>query len=415
MKLTHTLLIGAASLVLAHAATAQTVIRIAGSNGDRNATNAAINNLLGGTGNYTYVAIAVNGANGTLTTSNFNNFIGTYNGQSVIIKTAYIGATGGIKAVAGTETVRFLPDSATGLQNPSPLTSSNPAQYVEEVPQFGVSTNFQSTSPYEGFYNGKEYKTLTQILTGVAPLRFIATPGFPGDNLTTSAAQALYSRGYIPLAFLTGLPADRNKTIFAIGRNHDAGQRFGALAEFGLGVNAVTKHYQPTVDANFVVTSQILWPRNSEASGFDTLVAGNGGFNSGANLANALKVVLSETAYKVGNSSATAGYYIGYVTPSDANGVLAGGANVGPNGPAIGLKWNGVAYSAQAVQEGQYTAWLYTRVIYPDDLGGLARTFADAVAENVISTTGNTGGGILINTLQVYRESESAPVTPKYL
>lgn len=402
MKLTHTLLLGAAGLALTHAATAQTIIRIAGSNGDRNATNAAIANLLQGE---TFVGIAVNGNPGTPTTSNFNNFVGgTFNDTPVTIKTAYLGATGGIKAVAGKEPVRFLPTSATGTSNPNPLTATNPSQYEDAVPDFGVSTNFQSTSPFIGDYLGKYYIPLTEILTAVAPLNFLASPGFPGDNITTSAAQAVYSRGSVPLAFFTGLSTDRDKTVFALGRNTDAGQRFGQLAEIGLGVNAVVKQWQPTISSG-VATSHILWPRET-ISGVDSLFNGNSGYNSGANLVSGLIVTLGPNAYKVGNPNATAGYYVGYLTPSDATNAINGGAKL--------LKWNGVTYSQDAVREGQYTAWLYTRVIYDPDLEGLPRDVADAIANEVINTTGSTGGGILLNTLQVRRNAEGALVTAKY-
>lgn len=401
-SIARNLLLGAAGLALAHTASAQTIIRIAGSNGDRNATNAAIEDLLVGE---TAVRIAVNGADGASNTSNFNNYVGgTFNGTPVTIKTAYIGATGGIKAVAGSETVRFLPTNATGLQNPNPLTSSNPAQYEDAVPDWGVSTNFQATSPFIGNYLGKNYKVLTETLTGVAPLNFLASPGFPGDNITTAAAQALYSGGSVPLAFFTGLAADRDKTVFAIGRNSDAGQRYGHLAEIGLGVNATTKHWQPTISGG-VATSHVLWPIET-ISGVSSQVLGNGGYNSGANLVSALVVTLGPNAYKVGNPNATAGYYIGYLTPSDATNAVNGGAKL--------LKWNGVTYSQDAVREGQYTAWLYTRVIYDPLLSGLPRQFADAVAQQVINVRGSTGGGILIGTLQVERSVESGPISALY-
>ncbi len=81
------------------------------------------------------------------------------------MKTAFIGATGGIKAAAATtpseKLVRFLPDTATGTSNPNPLTATNASQYEAAAPDFAVSTNFQSTSPYQDTYNGEFYTTLT--------------------------------------------------------------------------------------------------------------------------------------------------------------------------------------------------------------------------------------------------------------
>ncbi|MDD5351509.1 MAG: hypothetical protein PHQ12_14955 [Chthoniobacteraceae bacterium] len=398
MNSIKTLLLGATGLALAHSASAQITIRIAGSNGDRAATTQAIQNLLVGE---TYAGI-----DPTPTKSNFSNFTGgTFGvgGPAVNVKTAFIGATGGIKAVAGSETVRFLPNGATGTANGNPLTDANP--HEDAVPDFGVSTNFQSTSPYQGIYNGHTYITLTEVLTGVVALNFVASPGFPADNLTTAQAQALYTGGAIPLAFFTGSPADHNKTVFALGRNSDAGQRYGAQAEIGIGVNAVVKQYQPTVSGT-TATSHVLWPRET-FSGVDSNFAGNGGYSSGALLAGGLTLTLGPNAYHVGNPSATAGYYIGYVTPSDAATAVTGGATV--------LKWNGITYSQTAIEEGQYTAWLYTRVIYDPNLAGTVRTFADAIASEVAANTiVNPGGGIKLDNLQVTRNSESGPLGANY-
>lgn len=404
MKTTSKLLAGLASLALISSASAQlpSVIRIVGSNGDRAATTQAILNLLG---NATYSA----GIAATATASNFSNIRGTYGGQQILVQTAFIGATGGIKAVAGAEQVRFLTQNATGTTNPNPLTASA-GQFSTGVPDFGVSTNFQSTSPYLGEYNGVNYIELKDTLTGVVALNFLGSFGFPGDNLTTAQAQTLYKNGRLPLALFTGSSSDRNKTVFAIGRNSDAGQRYGALAEFGLGVNAVVKHYQPTVDGNGTVTGHALWPRET-ISGVDSQFLGNGGYSSGANLVAGLNVNLSAAAYTVGNPSATAGYYIGYLTPGDATTATSHASR-----PAKLLKWNGITYSATAVAEGQYTAWLYTHLIYDPTLEGTpVGNFADALGAEISNNTIVTpGGGIKLSTMQVGRTAEGAPVNAKY-
>ncbi len=406
MKTIPTLLLGAAGLVLAHSASAAlpSVVRIVGSNGDRVATTQAVLNLLS---NATYTA----GIAGSATASNFSNITGTYAGQTITVQTSFIGATGGIKAVAGAEEVRFLPLSATGTSNANPQTSSNPSQYLSAVPDFGVSTNFQSTSPYLGEYQGKNYIELKETLTGVVALNFLGSFGFPGDNFTTAQAQTLYKNGRVPLAFFTGNSTDRNKTVFAVGRNFDAGQRYGSLAEFGLGVNAVTKHYQPVIAGNGTVTSHALWPIET-ISGESSLFLGNSGYNSGANLVAALNTVLSSAAYTVGNPSATAGYYIGYLTPNDA----ATATNHGTR-PAKLLKWNGITYSPAALKEGQYTAWVYTRVIYDPAIEGTdVGDFADAIANEVSTTTIAlpSSGGIKLSELAVSRSAEGAPVTANY-
>jgi hypothetical protein len=413
MKRFKTILLGIAGLVLAHAATAATTIYIVGSNGDRSATNTAISNLLTANGNTFTVAYSVTptGAAGSLTSSNWSTFTGTYstgpNGNvSVVIKTAYIGAAGAIKAVAGNETVRFLPNGATGNTNVVPETASNPAQYEVHTPTFGTSTIFQETTDYTADNASGNYINLDSTLTGVVGLKFIGSNGFPaGSNLTIRAAQALWSRGVIPLAFITGSSGDRQKSVFAIGRNTDAGQRFGQLAEIGLGVNAKVKQFKPTISAGHV-TSHVLWPRET-ISGVDSGFDGNSGYITGAELVAPLSAVLDSGAYTAGGvTGSTAGYYIGYVTPSDAANAITGGGQE--------LKWNGVTYSTAAVQEGQYTAWLYTRVVTDPDLSGDAKDFADSLTANIISTAGATSQGILIGSLKVRRSVEGGALTATY-
>src|SRR5436190_2768678 len=96
-----------AALALTSVASAQTEIFIAGSNGDRTATNTAIPKLLTG-------AVTFSGTNADPTRANFGVFKGgSYNGTPVTIYVAYIGATGGVKAVAGAQQVKFVPSTST--------------------------------------------------------------------------------------------------------------------------------------------------------------------------------------------------------------------------------------------------------------------------------------------------------------
>lgn len=417
MKTINTLIIGTAGLVLAAAgAQAQVKIYIAGSNGDRVATTQAIQDLLEGE---TYSAGIAASANA----SNFSTFTGgTFNGTPVTVKTSFLGATAAVKAVAGNLKVRFLPDSATGTSNVNPSTTSDPTKYEEAVPSFGVSTNFQTTSPYLGNYQGHNYKQLDEQLTGIVALQYFATTGFPADNITTAQAQSLYLSGRLPLSFFTGNANDHHKQVFAIGRDHNAGQRYGQLAEAGLGVNAVVNQWQATTeDINGVrhITGHVRFPIvidpvNGESSQF----VGNSGYAQAALLtavfgarsgSTALPTVLDANAYKVGDSSATAGYYIGYATPSDAVNVIP------PNGSAVPLKWNGVPYTVDNIRQGLYTAWVYTRVIRDPDLpkNSLVYNFSQAVANQVRNVTiASVGGGIKLDTVVVGREAEGGLVAP---
>ena len=399
-----------AALALAGSASAQTDIFIAGSNGDRTATNTTIPKIISGA--------VFSGTNADPKRANFGVFKGgTFNGTPVTVYVSYIGATGGVKAVAGSQSVKFVPAASTGTV-PDPTGNGNPSQSA--VPDFTMSTNFQATSPYIGTYQGVEYQNLTDTLVGVTGIKWLASPGFPGDNVTSQALEALYLSGAQPLSIFTGNAADVNKTVYAIGRNSDAGQRYIALAEPKIGgssataVNAVTKHWKPVVTGagpgsggfttGGTVNSHALWPVET-VSGVSSLFPGNSGFNAGATLAPALTVTLGSAVYTAENPSATAGYYIGYLTPGDADTIAK------PNG-AVELKYNGVAYSDDNVREGKYTAWVYSHVLYPSSLTGIKKTFADALANQIKDVDTVAGGGILLNTVKVQRSSDGGNVTP---
>jgi hypothetical protein len=215
--------------------------------------------------------------------------------------------------------------------------------------------------------------------------------------------------------------ADQNAIVFATGRNTDAGQRYAAQAESDIGINAVVKQFKPTISGaaagvgGFVtggtVTSHVLWPIET-FSGVNSQFLGNSGATSGANLAPFLTATLTSGAYKSNGSNAnafpnaTAGYYISYLTPSDSDTIAI------PNG-AVELKWNGIPYSVQAVQQGKYTFWVYEHLLYRSATSGIQKTFADTLA-NQILTVDATVGGIFLNTVQVSRQEEGGLVTPNY-
>jgi len=403
----------AAAAVLAGTASAQTDIFISGSNGDRVATNTALSHILTGT-------LTFSGNNADPTKANFGVFTGgSFNGSPVTVYVSFIGATGGIKAVAGSQTVKFVPAGSTGVV-PDPTASGNPNQQV--VPDFTMSTNFQATSPYVGLYQGQTYETLNDQLIGVTGLKFLGSPGFPGDNVTSQSLEALYLSGAQPVAIFTGNAADQNKTVYAIGRNTDAGQRYIALAEPKVGgsnvtaVSAVVKQWKPNISGaaagvggftvGGTVSAHALWPVET-VSGVSSQFAGNSGFSTGASLAPALTVTLNASVYQAENPSATAGYYLGYLTPGDADSIAI------PNG-AVELKYNGVPYSQENVRQGKYTAWVYSHLLYRSSLAGTKRQFADALANQIKTVDAVAGGGILIDTVKVQRFSEGGNVTPIY-
>lgn len=454
MKTLKTLALSALVLAGASLASAQTVIRIVASNGDRTATQTAISNLLDSGWTFRGINGSATSANLSVATgANFGAWNGSYASSPVIIKVSYSGALAGIAAVAGNLDQRFVATDGTGSGSvPNPLTSSNPADYEIAKADFGFSTNFQSTSPFNGTFQGVTYSTVIEEVVGVSPLGFYASPGFPGSpvnphgtgyefgtykpNITTQLAQLLYTTGSLSLAQFTGDYTNHtNQRVFAIGRNTDAGQRFGAYAEIGLGTTTNVTVWFPTVSGATTssgityggnVTSHQLWPVNQQPGTF-AVPLGSGGYNSGANLAAALTVALTEPAYK-GNfldennqpqqlfPNATAGYYIGYVTPGDANNRVLGNNGVVPAASrGVALRYNGVELTDANVRNGTYTAWLYNRILKPQTgLTGAKLTFANALRDQVRDVDAPSGGGLFNNaSFLVKRFTDGGLVVPK--
>lgn len=438
MKLIKLLSFAALALITAATASAQTnVIRIVGSNGDRQATQHAIAQLLapgwkfqGINGNTTS-----SGSLSTATGANFGAWNGTYNGSNVVIKVSFIGAAGAIAGVASNPRIntKFVATDGTGTGAvQSPLTGSNELAKAD----FGLSTVFQSTTPFNGTYQGVKYDALTADIVGVSPLGFYASPGFPGTNITTQLAQQLYNKGSLTADLFTGNANDANSTVWAIGRNTDAGQRFGAYAEIGLGTTANVKVWFPSITgqttSNSIIsggtsTNHVPWPV-SQQPGDIPVIEGSGGYSSGANLAPVLTTTLSADAYKGAYSdvdpdtgdvinaylypAATNGYYIGYLTPGDANTrVLGADVPLASRGKA--LSYNGVELTTANVQSGRYTAWLYNRIIKPSDLTGFKLAFANALVTQIRNTSATQGGGILESTLNVQRFTDGGFVIKK--
>ncbi len=464
MNSLKTLAVGALSLAsIGVASAAPVTINIVASNGDRNPTQNAIAHILATSGTWRYQGVGGSDTGGhlsdpvstTVSNSNYGTWSGTFGGQEVLIQTNYSGALTGIAAVSGNIQQRFANPSILTFSGsiPNPVTSTNPAEYVTQTADLGFSTNFQSTSPFKGWYGQPPvfYNTLVEEKVGVTPLVFVASPGFPANNITSQQVRSLYQTGYLALSVFTGNPSDQNKFVFAIGRNHDAGQRYIAYLEPGLGVNDYVNVWQPTITGQQTqagtgykyggtVNSQALWPVGTTPGGINSQVEGNGGYTTANDLAPALTVTLGAGAYTLdGNLTVgdgepvVAGYYIGYVTPNDYL------QRIKPFGGVL-LKYNGVAYDEDDdgsnlvnVQNGRYTAWIYNRVLrragtvtgaataFTGYTGGgsatalLKGTFYTQLRDKIINVDATRGGGVKIDAnFKVERGTDGGAVVPNF-
>ena len=462
MKTFKSFAFGLLGTALVSTASATTTIRIIGSNGDRAATQYAITQIL--SSGWTF-----QGTSGTATSSstanalssNYGAYNGTWNSNPVIIKVSFAGAVAGVAAVAGNLNAHFVYSNGTGtgaVNDPTAASAVLGTDYEVAKPDFGFSTNFQTTTPFQGTYTQGDsngvytygtytYSTLIEEQVGITPLVFYASAGYPGSpnsnatfastyngpvstgatgtyvpNITTQLAQNLYTSGTLRLSQFTGDSAHENYTVFPIGRNTDAGQRFGVFTEIGLGTTTTVTQWYPTfstaqttsggVTYGGIVGSHVPWPISQQNSLYLPVEnAGNGGYSTGKLLAPILTATLSQTAYQAnGNDSssspapAVGGFYIGYDTPSDGNSYITNSSIPAVN-RGVALSYNGVPYSATNIANGSYTAWVYNRIIRrpgsPADPSttpsNVVQLFANALRDNILGGAATQGGGLRID------------------
>jgi hypothetical protein len=396
MKAPKIFLAGLLALSTTGVARAQTVVHITGSTAFRNATVTAITNILKPGFTFGYSGGSFTGANQAIFTGTDNA-----NGISVIIKTSWSGAAGGVQAVVqqipiGTWLVNTTPQSAAG-------TSNAPSTYDPAAPpDVSMDDGVQATTPLPNTSS----PVLSVQNVGVVTFQFLKNVGAPAGltNMTPLLAQALWANGSLPLSMWTGIGTDTN-LVYAIGRDPDSGTRKTAFLETGIqnfvtGVTPTTVlQYQPTNAAGVVnrnnpaaITGQQPWPLDS-VDGVSFAV-GDAGYSSGGDLAQVMK-------------TSSPFIYVTYLGLSDATTAI--------NGSAVSLSWNGVAYSDAAIQNGQYTFWAYEQLGYLptyQTTSANGKLIADELAAQIITSEAALAGELL-STMTVTRTQEGGPVTPQ--
>ncbi len=382
-------------------AQSSTTIRITGSTAFRAAAIVGIEDILNPGFLYGYQGTTVTKASQAV-------FQGTtkVGSNPVIIQCSWTGSVGGVQTLAQQSPVltsalwlSAVPAnlSATGVQN---LNSGN----IYDAPATADVTMSDSFQGSTMFIGGSNYLTLVDTKVGIVP--FVWAKGLSSDttvnaslghvtNITPLQAKAMLGSGVLPMSLLTGTASDSSIDVLAVGRDEDSGTRLDAFAETGFGIFALPNQYQPTI-AGGAITGIALYPANT-VDGLSFPI-GHSGYSSGGTLATTLNTpVASGTTDTFGSKFAL----IGYFGTSDAAGVNSGNNN---------LMYNGVAYSATAVQEGQYTFWSYEHLMYRPTLSGTAKTVADQLAQQIL-TADAVQAGLLISSMHVSRTVEGGVIT----
>jgi hypothetical protein len=372
MKLKTSLFAMAATSALVGSAYSQTVIDVTGSTAGRSAVHSQILALLSSE------TLAWNGGSNAAGATRVI-YKGTYLGNPVIVRTFWSGSAAGVRDIANapqlnnsyfaTSTDTSAGTTSAGVNVPSPTLAAASAETVSEI---GFSDVFQTSTAFTS-------NTLVQEdSVGVIPFKFFKNEGASASltNVTPGLHRTLYTGlGEAPLSLFTGNSGDAGTTVFATGRDEFSGTRITCLAETGTGVFATLSQYTGTVASNVATLTYV----------------GNGGFASGSGVSTLL------------GGTYAGGTILGYLGASDWTTAVSGGAvEVAYNGITLGT-------NSDLIRNGQYSFWGYLHQ-FSMTLTGTTATFYGDLKTNLLGAPGT--GLILINSMNVERAADGAPITP---
>jgi hypothetical protein len=442
MKASKLLIACAAVLAGTSAAQADTVVHISGSTAFRGATITAIQNLMGGTGNFKAAYQSSSGA--STTASNQCVIQGTIAGlppgaNPVTVKCSWSGSVGGIQTIVSNADVTTWM-SVTNLPADNSVVAPTTISYALDTSAFSgenakVDVVMADNSQVSSGFNAV---TLNEKKVGIIPFEWVVNHGSPAtiDNITPLLAQAVLSGG-APVSQFTGnaadYPAQANppqntiQTVYAVGRNFDSGTRLSCLAETGVGIFSGVVHLQPTITgtpngSDGQITQLKLYPaENILGTDYSN---GQSGYGSGGALADVLATPGSQAAVvgtpvpgpqRVGFGP---GCLIAYLGRSDAQRATKTTGFNGNN--AHRLKWNGLqiwngsiqangvpagGYNDSLITEGLYNLWEYEYLDYRSGLDVNRKAVADKIAAQ-IENVDATASGLKLNTMHVGKSIE---------
>jgi len=339
--------------------------------GSTAARGAVVNALAAGVGqDATPSAVIYTGS--AASTGSYQEFVTSIGGNATIIKTAWSGSEAGILDVSSsTQTELFLLDPSTGSVPASG--AINPAPATPNANYYSAQTVNAALADNSPLASKNPTTTATFKLAGVVvPFVFVKNQGAglttlgesdysAFSNLTSDQFKVLAAGGDY-LGLFTGNPADQATFVYLAGRDDNSGTRVNVLAETGVGVKTSLSQ---VILANGVLTPAAYTDEGQASSG---------------TLAKSLIDTTSPTV-QTDSIQGTSGFnVVSYLGVPDA--VTAEAAPIN----AIQLTYNGVAYSATAVENGTYAFWGYEFVGW--------KAGSATYIQNLVNTLANTSTGV---------------------
>lgn len=433
-KILATGLVAAAAVSMV---SAQTTVRVTGSTAFRAATITSIQNLLAPGFDSAY-------SGSSLTGFQYGTFVGTGKngspvaGQSLVIQCSWTGSVEGVRDVATGLNQTFIKASyvtATPalVESNVPTTNLNNATIYElAIPNVALADNAQSSTLFTT-------PALQEFPVGVIPFVFLkgqvgvthpAKAAFDSfTNITSLQARSLLGGG-IKLSLLTGAADASDTKIYGMGRNNLSGTRVVTFTETGYGSTSTATQYKPVITGNASTGTVTGVDFFAASPGFNV---SDNGYTSGGTLADELGRLVVDIDGSGNLADGVPFGLIGYVGISDASRMAKNiyGTNVGTNYNA--LAYNGVQlvtgydnvaqayiFNLDLIKQGRYTLWGYVQLSYRKSAGpnsttalaGVAKTFADALKDDIILTVPGSAG-VKLSEMSVERSLEGAVVFPK--
>jgi hypothetical protein len=365
----------------------------------------------------------------------------------------FTGSIAGVQAVQNTANLTVSFPTGTGTETPTgPLTAANTGSLTPASGGLGFTTTGAAPANTETVVADIAFSdvakatceaviknaaapanaagtTVTFKTVGIVPFVFVANATtdlysrLSTLNVTPQNFTYTYVNGGSPLSIFTGLPGDETSTVTPLGRDIDSGTRADALAETGynLGgsgtaavVQAVSQSYPLDGSGNIIgnvsgagVIAAFETVPEETVDGID-LLAGNGGYSSGGNLATALSYQFN---------GGTGSVIIGYLGVSDATSALNVTAS-STREPAVLLSYGGVKFDPTStastnlnkIYEGAYTYWSTESIVYTSVGAPIAFSTTEGTSHNTLHyflTTGQldqlASDGIIQGNLHVSR------------
>ena len=361
-----------AAVSVTSASAADVIINITGSTAFRSAIHTTIQASMTGE-EFTYVGSSLNGSLYALFQGQLNGLTLT-GADKCIIRTSWSGSAQGIGDIATPNAVPVLILDNNGTVNPTVAGQAIGADALGQPTVANVLTTgfakiaLSDVIQASTVYNGGSFPTLSSTVVGVVGFQMVANEvaSNPLSNITKEQYRYLLGNGSAPLSFFTGVAADSNRNVYAVGRDSGSGTRAVILAESGYGVfNAINQYL---VTSSGGVASALTY-------------VGDGGYSAGSDLRTALGATTA--AVSVDGGASENALLIGHAGISDTATIVTNGGKA--------LSFNGVAYSADAVRRGAYTYWSYQNILSASGLStGETVLKADLIA-NIPANIGSAG------------------------